>query len=248
MKALTIDLNCDMAEGVGNERELMPFISSANIACGYHAGNEELMKETIDLCLKHGVAVGAHPSFPDRENFGRTNMNLPLHEVSNLITDQLEIIKKIATVRGAILHHVKPHGALYNMAAKDRALAGCIASAIRNFDRTLILYGLSQSVMISEGEGAQLRTAHEVFADRTYQGDGALTPRTEPNALIADDKIAMAQALRLARERKVKTVSGADINLKADTICLHGDGKHAVEFARSIHSIFEKEKIKIQTI
>src|SRR5882757_7638098 len=126
MKTLSIDLNCDMAEGVGNEQELMPFISSANIACGYHAGNEELMKETIDLCLKHAVAIGAHPSFPDRENFGRTNMNLPLNEVSEMVTDQLQVIKKIATSLGARLHHVKPHGALYNMAAKDRALAHCI--------------------------------------------------------------------------------------------------------------------------
>src|SRR6185369_809824 len=129
-----IDVNCDMAEGIGNEKELMPFISSANIACGYHAGNEELMKATIDLCLEYNVAIGAHPSFPDRENFGRTNMNLPLNEVSKIMTDQIYLLNKIADVRGAKLHHVKPHGALYNMAAKDSVLANCIALAIKNVD------------------------------------------------------------------------------------------------------------------
>lgn len=248
MKAVTIDINCDMAEGVGNERELMPFISSANIACGFHAGNEELMKATIDLCLEYNVAVGAHPSFPDRENFGRTNMNLPLTEVGKIVTDQIHLLNKIADARGAKLNHVKPHGALYNMAAKDSALANCIALAIRNVDANLILYGLSQSVMISEAKKLQIKTANEAFADRTYQQDGSLTPRTQPNALIAIEQEAISQAVRLAKENKVKTVDGIDIVLRADTICVHGDGVHAVEFARLIHSAFGNEKIKIQSI
>jgi UPF0271 protein len=246
MNQLTIDINCDMAEGVGNEKELMPFISSANIACGYHAGNEELIKSTIDLCLKYNVAIGAHPSFPDRENFGRTNMNLPLAEVSKIVTDQIHLIKKIADAYGAKLHHVKPHGALYNMAAKDAALAGCIALAIKNFDKNLILYGLSQSVMISEAEKIQLKSANEVFADRTYQEDGSLTPRTQSNALITDEQDAISQAVRFAIENKVKTTSEIDIKLKADTICLHGDGTQAVESATLIHSRFREEQIKIQ--
>jgi len=243
---MTIDINCDMAEGVGNEKELMPFISSANIACGYHAGNEELMKETIDLCLKYNVAIGAHPSFPDRENFGRTNMNLPLAEVSKLVTDQIYLIRKIAGAQGAKLHHVKPHGALYNMAAKDTELANCIAIAIKNLDGNLILYGLSQSVMITEAEKIQLKTANEVFADRTYQHDGSLTPRTQFNALITDEQEAISQVMRFAKENKVKAVDGVDIELQADTICLHGDGAHAVEFAKLIYSRFKKEQIKIQ--
>lgn len=246
MSELKIDINCDMAEGVGNEKELMPFISSANLACGYHAGNEDLMKSTIDLCLKYNVAIGAHPSFPDRENFGRTNMNLPLVEVSKIITDQLYLIKKIADAHGAKLHHVKPHGALYNMAAKDSALANGIARAIKEFDEYLILYGLSQSVMISEAKNVRLKAANEVFADRTYQPDGSLTPRTQSNALITDERDAISQAVRLAKEKKVKAVNGLDIELKTDTICLHGDGPHAVEFARLIYSRFGKEKIKIQ--
>jgi UPF0271 protein len=246
MKPLTIDINCDMAEGVGNEKKLMPFISSANIACGYHAGNEELMKSTVDLCLEYNVAIGAHPSFPDRENFGRTNMNLPLEEVNKLVTDQIHLLNKIAKEQGAKLHHVKPHGALYNMAAKDAALANCIALAIKNFDKDLILYGLSQSVMIDEAKKIQLKTANEVFADRTYQQDRSLTPRTQPNALITNEQNAISQVTRLAKENKVKTVNGIDIELKADTICLHGDGAHAVEFARLIYLRFGDEKIKIQ--
>ncbi len=248
MKTWSIDINCDMAEGIGNEQELMPFISSANIACGYHAGNEELMKETIDLCLKYNVAIGAHPSFPDRENFGRTTMNLPLVEVSKIVTDQIHVLKRIADNQGATLHHVKPHGALYNMAAKDAVLAKCIALAVKNFDDTLILYGLSGSVMISEAEKIQLKAAHEVFADRTYQPDGTLTPRTRPNALLADEQKAIGQALRFVKENKVRTVNEMDIDLPADTICLHGDGKHAVEFARLIYSGFNAEQIAIQTI
>ena len=243
---VTIDINCDMVEGVGNEKELMPFISSANIACGYHAGNEELMKETIDLCLKYNVTIGAHPSFPDRENFGRTYMSIPLVEVSKIVADQIEMLKNIADTQGARLHHVKPHGALYNMAAKDSALANCIASAIKILDANLVLYGLSQSAMISEAQKVNLKVANEVFADRTYQLDGSLTPRTQPNALITNEQDAISQAIRFAKENKVNAVDGVDIELKADTICLHGDGAHAVDFARLIYSRFKVEQIKIQ--
>jgi len=248
MTELSIDINCDMAEGIGNEKELMPFISSANIACGYHAGNEELMKEIVDLCLKHQVAIGAHPSFPDRENFGRTNMNLPIHQIRAIVIDQIQLLKEITDAQGAKLHHVKPHGALYNMAAKDPELANCIAEAIKSFDATLILYGLAQSVMISEAEKIQLKVASEVFADRTYQPDGSLTPRTQPNALITNEQEAITQAIRFAKENKVKTVSGVDIYLKSDTICLHGDGVHAVEFAKLIYSRLAVENIRIKTI
>ncbi|SRR5258708_26480354 len=248
MKELSIDINCDMAEGIGNEKELMPFISSANIACGYHAGNEELMRKTVDLCLKHRVTIGAHASFPDRENFGRTNMNLPLAQVSEIVTNQIQLLKIITDAQGAKLHHVKPHGALYNMAAKNPELANCIAEAIKSFDDTLIFYGLSQSAMISEAEKIQLKAANEVFADRTYQPDGSLTLRTQSKALITNEHEAITQAIRLAKENKVKTVSGVDIYLKADTICLHGDGTHAVEFARLIHSRLAKENIGIKTV
>ncbi|MBI3481743.1 MAG: LamB/YcsF family protein [Bacteroidetes bacterium] len=242
---MTIDLNCDMAEGVGNEAELMPWISSANIACGYHAGNEELMKSTIELCQKYHVAVGAHPSFHDWENFGRTNMNLPSEQVYQIIAEQLQIIHKIAKQLGVQLHHVKPHGALYNMAAQDSALARDIVKAVKDFDDRLILYGLSQSAMIEEAQKLKLKTANEVFADRTYQPDGSLTPRTKPNALINDETQALHQAIRFVKEGKVTCISGEQIYLKADTICLHGDGAHAVSFAKLIHTRLLEEGIKI---
>ncbi len=245
---MTIDINCDMGEGIGNEKELMPFISSANIACGYHAGSEELMRETIDLCLNYNVAIGAHPSFPDHENFGRTNMLLPLPEIDKIVTDQLDLIKRMADSLGAKLHHVKLHGALYNMAAKDSQLAGCIVQAIRAFDSTLVVYGLSQSVMILEAKKMNLKSANEVFADRSYQSDGSLTPRTQPNALITDEHKAISQAIRFVKENKVRTVDEIDISLKADTICLHGDGKHAVKFAKLINRRFVGEQITIQSI
>lgn len=245
---MTIDLNCDMAEGIGNEAELMPWVSSANISCGYHAGNEGEIKRTIELCLKHGVAVGAHPSFPDRKNFGRAKMNLRPEEVYQLVGEQLQIIKKIASSLGAQLHHVKPHGALYNMAAKDAILASTMAKAVADFDDRLIFYGLSQSVMIDEAAKLNLKVAHEVFADRTYQNDGSLTPRTQPNALITDEHKALRQAIRFVKEKKVSSISGEEISMKSDTICLHGDGAHAVAFARAIHQQLSLEKIKIQTV
>ncbi len=248
MKALFIDINCDMAEGIGNEKELMPWISSANIACGFHAGNEELMKETVELCLKFNVSIGAHPSFPDRGNFGRLTMDLPLVQVEELVGLQIELLKKITDRLGAKVHHVKPHGALYTMAAKDAALAHSISRAVKKIDDSLVLYGLSQSVMISEALRLNLNVANEVFADRTYQPDGSLTPRTQPNALIIDEKEAVAQAIRFVKENKVKTTSGEEIALQADTLCLHGDGKHAVAFARLIHAQLNKEKIEIKSI
>jgi UPF0271 protein len=245
---MNIDLNCDVAEGVGNEAELMPWISSANIACGYHAGDEEEMKRSIELCLKYNVAIGAHPSFPDRENFGRNNMNLPLEQVYEIVGEQLRLIDIIAKQLGANLHHVKPHGALYNMAAKDATLANAIAKSVRDFDHRLIFYGLSQSVMVDEARKLNLRTAHEVFADRTYQTDGSLTSRTQPNALITDESKALCQAVRFVKEKKVTVISGEEILVEVDTICLHGDGAHAVSFAKLIHEKFIKEGITISSV
>jgi UPF0271 protein len=248
MSHRSIDINCDMAEGLGNEAELMPWISSANIACGFHAGDELLMEATVGLCLKYKVSIGAHPSYPDRANFGRTNMNLPLAQVKELVVEQIELLRKITVRQGTRIHHVKPHGALYNMAAKDPALANTIAAAVKDIDKTLIFYGLSHSALIFEAEKLGLKVAHEVFADRTYQPDGSLTPRSDSKALIRDEQEALSQALRLVMEGKVKTSSCEDIRLKADTICLHGDGKHAVEFARLIYGQLSRQGIKIKSI
>ena len=235
-----IDINCDMGEGLGNEEELMPYISSANIACGYHAGDIDTMKFVIELCLQHGVNIGAHPSFADRENFGRTAMQLPGPMIYDLVIAQLAIINNIANEYGARLNHVKLHGALYNMAAKDRLLAGATARAVKDFDPGLLYVGLSGSVMIDEAKKMGLQTANEVFADRTYQNDGSLTPRTEPNALLKDAEAVKKQVKKFENGQRVKTVTGEEIFLKADTICIHGDGAYATEFAKAIHEILHE--------
>ncbi len=224
-----------MGEGIGNEKELMPFISSANIACGYHAGDATTIMEVINLCLQYNVNIGAHPSFLDRESFGRTAMQLSPQEIYTIVTDQLKIINTIAIECGAKLHHVKPHGALYNIAAKDIITATAIAKAVKDFDERLIYFGLSGSVMIAAAEKIGLKTANEVFADRTYQADGTLTPRTQPNALIKNNDIMIKHIMQMVKENRVTAITGEEIFLQADTICIHGDGENAVEFAKTIH-------------
>jgi UPF0271 protein len=230
-----------MGEGIGNEEQLMPFISSANIACVYHAGDEATMQRVVELCLEHKVNIGAHPSFPDREHFGRTEMQLSMPEVYLIVTDQLNMLNDIVKRNDAVLHHVKPHGALYNMAAKNVSLAKIIAQAVKDFDPSLVYYGLSGSVMIKEAIGLGLQTANEVFADRTYQRDGSLTPRSRNNALLNKTDDVIKQVTKLVKENKVIAVTGEEIMVKADTVCIHGDGKQAVEFAKAIYQqLYEK--------
>lgn len=251
----TIDINCDMGECIGNPASpagndglIMPFISSANIACGYHAGNETIIRQTIELAQKNNVAIGAHPSFFDKENFGRTEMNMSADKIYDICILQLRIIQKIAKDRQAKLHHVKPHGALYNMSAKDPAIAKAIANAVKDFDEDLILFGLSGSCSIEEAKRVNLKTASETFADRTYQDDGSLTPRSQPEALIEDSAKSVMQVLQMIEEGKVTSVNGNSISIKADTICIHGDGKNAVEVARAIYQNLKQRKIDIKAI
>lgn len=244
----TIDLNADIGEGLLTDAALMPFISSANIACGYHAGDAETMRLTIELCLKHNVAIGAHPSFDDKENFGRTEIELPLIEIKKLICNQLQALLELCKDIGATLHHVKPHGALYNMSARNPLIAAAIANAVFDVDPSLILFGLSGSHSIAEGVIVGLQTVAEVFADRTYQLDGSLTHRSLPNALITDEKAAIEQAVMLAEHHQVIATNGAIISVMAETICLHGDGPHAVSFTRNIHKTFTLRGIHIQAI
>lgn len=232
---LLCDLNCDMGEGIGNDEEIMPFISSANIACGYHAGDDVTMEKTILLARRYGVAIGAHPSFFDRENFGRTEMELSLPEIYVLVQKQIKILGSMAVKYDMVLTHVKPHGALYNMSAKDSTIARSIAQAVKDYDSNLILFGLSGSHSIKEAQNIGLKTRSEVFADRTYQDDGRLTPRTHPNALIKNTTQAVEQVLQMIHKKTVTTISGKEILVTAETICIHGDGEHAVEFAKSIH-------------
>lgn len=244
----TIDINCDMGEGIGNDALIMPFISSANIACGYHAGDEDIMKRTIELCLKHNVAIGAHPSFPDRENFGRTDMLLPPNEVYDLVITQIQLLEKIAAAAGISLRHIKLHGALYNMAARDTQLAPVVALAVKDYNEKLVLFGLSGSHLIKEGKNIGLKTVSEVFADRTYKVDGSLTPRHNPDALIEDTDKVVAQVLQMVNEGTVTSLSGKKIPIVAETVCIHGDGVHAFEFAKAIHNALKENNIEIKAI
>lgn len=244
----SIDLNCDLGEGMATDEEMIALISSANIACGFHAGNEYIMKTTIELCLQYNVAIGAHPSWPDKENFGRTEMQRSPNELYNYILQQLKNIDAITKKMGAKLHHIKPHGALYNQAAKDKTIAATIAKAVKDFDGALILYGLSGSILNSEAQQLGLQTANEVFADRTYTDEGYLTTRSQPNALIEDAATAANQALQLIQQGTLKTTSGNMISVSVDTICLHGDGKHAVEFCKTIHEQLKNNSIEIKAL
>jgi UPF0271 protein len=234
------NINCDMGDGIGNDELIMPYIGSANIACGYHAGDAATIKRTMELCIAHNVAIGAHLSFFDRKNFGRTEMNLSPGELYDLITQQLYIFKELADLLNQKVNHIKPHGALYNMSAKNASIANVIAKAVCDFDKDLVLFGLSGSHSIAEAKAIGLKTANEVFADRTYQDDGSLTPRSQSNALIEDAGKAVQQVLQMINEGTVTTVSGKTIPVVADTICIHGDGKYAVEFAKAIHAAIKK--------
>ena len=241
----SVDLNCDMGEGMASDPLIMPFISSANIACGYHAGDEFTMQQTIELAMQHGVAVGAHPSFPDKENFGRSNMQFPAIEVCDMVKEQIELLSNNAVKYNYPLHHVKPHGALFNMAAKDEALAAAFCKAVIESDKNLILYAPSGSVFMNVALSMNLKACSEVFADRTYQSDGSLTPRSQPNALLKNEEDVAAQVIQMIRQYSVNSMDGQTIPVKAESICIHSDGKHAVEFARLIHELLYLNHVSI---
>lgn len=233
---------------MGSDAELMNYVSSINVACGFHAGDAQTIRETVQLAIKKRVAIGAHPSFPDLQGFGRRAMSLSPNETFDIVLYQVSALKGICEAFGAKLHHVKPHGALYNLAAKDGAVAVAVAEAVKKIDAKLILFGLSGSCSISEAEKIGLKTASEVFADRTYQTDGSLTPRTEPNALIESTEKAIEQVLQMIVDKTVMATTGERIPIVAETICIHGDGAHAVEFAKTIHHRLTEKSIKINPI
>lgn len=232
---IKIDLNCDMGEGMDTDAAIMPFINSANIACSYHAGDKDTMIRTATLALQHHVNIGAHPGFADKENFGRKEQQLSETALYDLITSQLYDLQQVCDTLGTKLYHVKPHGALYNMAAKDETMSRIIAQAIKDTDPSLCLFGLSNSWLIKAAVAAGLKTASEVFADRTYQEDGSLTPRTQPNAMIETEEASLQQVIQMVTKQQVTTVNGKTISITADTICLHGDGAHAVTFAKAVY-------------
>ena len=245
---MTIDVNCDLGEGLNNDEAILKLVSSANIACGFHAGDASTMQKTAKMAIQQGVAIGTHPSFQDLENFGRKNMNLSPDEIYDICVYQIGAMWGVVKSLSGILHHVKPHGALYNMAAKDSNLAKAIVEATKNIDKNLILYGLSGSYLISEAEKIGLKTASEVFADRTYQNDGSLTPRNLPNAMIETTNLAVRQVILMLEKGIVVSTDGKNVPLKADTICIHGDGIHALEFAQNLREELTKKGILIKTI
>lgn len=230
---------------MGRDDELMNHVSSINVACGFHAGDPRILRRTVESAALRGLKIGAHPSFPDLQGFGRREMKLEPAEIFDIVLYQTAAVRGICEAFGARLHHVKPHGALYNMAARDRSLAAAIAGAVARIDPGLKLYGLSGSFLVTEGAAAGLETVSEVFADRTYQSDGTLTPRSAANALITDDTVAIAQVVRMVAESVVKSVDGMDIGIRADTVCIHGDGQHAVAFAENIGAALRSRGFEI---
>jgi 5-oxoprolinase (ATP-hydrolysing) subunit A len=247
LREVRIDLNCDMGEGMDTDAAIFPFISSANIACGAHAGDADSMRRTVELALQYGVAIGAHPGYPDRAGFGRVDiLDKPLRpeDLPVLLHEQLHRLQSICREFSVRLRHVKPHGALYNRAARDGAVAALITKAVLNFDPTLLLYGLSGSEMRNLAMRDGLRFVSEVFADRRYRSDGSLVPRSEPGALIESADNAVAQVLKMVRKGVVET-PGGDVAIAAETVCLHGDGDHAVAFARLIHGALRAEGVRV---
>lgn len=240
-----IDLNADLGEGSRADAELMTLVTSVNIACGFHAGDAQTMLESVRNAIKNGVAIGAHPSFPDRENFGRTAMDLPPATVYAQVLYQIGALEAMVRAQNGVMRHVKPHGMLYNQAAKDADLADAIARAVRDCSPQLILVGLAGSELIRAGQRLGLTTRQEVFADRGYQPDGSLVPRTQAGALITDEGKALAQTLEMVRAGRVIDVDGTPANVQADTVCLHGDGEHALQFARRLRAAFSEEGILV---
>jgi UPF0271 protein len=248
-----IDMNCDMGESfgpwpMGTDAAVMPYITSANVACGAHAGDPPVMRRTVRLAREHGVMVGAHPGFPDLQGFGRREMVMSPAEVEDSLIAQIGALKAIAAAEGVELAHVKAHGALYNMAVRDRALADAIARAVRAVDPALVMFGLPQTPLIHAAEAAGLTAAAEGFADRSYEADGSLTPRSLPGSIIHAADAVVARAVRMAREGVVLSRTGEEIRLRIETICLHGDTPGAADLAQRIRAGLENAGVDVRAI
>lgn len=246
-----IDLNCDMGESygvwqLGDDTGIMPLISSANIACGFHGGDPATIRQTVRRAVDAGVAIGAHPSLPDLMGFGRRAMKISAQDMYDLIVYQAGAVEAFARAAGARLHHVKCHGMLYNIAAKDRELADAMAKAVRDLGSDVMLYALSNSEMMSAGERHKVRTVGEVFADRSYQSDGTLTPRGQPGAMIDDVDRSVAQALGMIERGEVSSLAGTAVRVAAGTLCLHGDQPGAVRFAHALRTAFAQRGIAVR--
>jgi UPF0271 protein len=243
-----IDLNADVGESVGDDAGLMTAITSANIAAGLHAGNPTVLRETVRLAGRAGVAIGAHPGFNDRANFGRRDIRLTPKEAEDLVLYQIAVVAGVAAAEGFILHHVKPHGALYNMAARDAELAGAIARAAAVFDPALVLVGPPASELLRQGRAAGLRVAAEVFADRAYEPDGSLVSRDRPGAIVHDLDAVLSRAVTMVKDGYVVASDGRRLPLEADTICLHGDTPGATEIARALRVRLESAGVQVKSL
>jgi len=248
-----IDLNCDMGESfgayrMGNDEAILDFVNSANIACGFHAGDPSTMHKTLAAALAKGVAIGAHPGLPDLQGFGRRTMAVSSAEAYDMVVYQVGALAGFARALGGRVTHVKAHGALYNMAAKDPRLAEAIAKAVHDFDPQLVLFGLAGSAMIQAADDAGLRSASEVFADRSYQEDGSLTPRGHANAMITDVEASIAQVKRMVMDGVVRSVQGKDVPVRADTLCIHGDQPNALAFAKQIRDELERAGVDVKPL
>ncbi|MFV8828417.1 LamB/YcsF family protein [Alkalihalobacterium sp. APHAB7] len=249
----TIDLNSDIGESfgayqIGNDAEVIKYISSANIACGYHAGDHNVMHETIKLAVKEKVKIGAHPGLPDLLGFGRRVLQVEPNDVYNFTIYQLGALEGFAKLHQTTLHHVKPHGALFNMASTDILLARAIAEAVYDFNPQLLLFGLAGGKLIQAGQEIGLQVVEEVFADRTYQADGTLTPRTSPNAIITDFDEALERVYRMILKGEVETIEGPVMPINAQTVCVHGDSTHALDFVKRLKLELEKREIQVECV
>lgn len=248
-----IDLNSDLGESygaykMGNDAEILPLVSSANVACGFHAGDPTIMAKTAALCKANGVSIGAHPGYPDLQGFGRRNLNVSPADAKNLILYQVGALDAFCKSVGMKLRHVKPHGALYNMAAKDAALSRAICEGIQAFDPTLILLGLSGSEMLRQAKAIGLPCAAEVFADRAYEDDGTLVARTKPGAMILDEDEAVARVIGMIKNHTVKSITGKTIEICPDSVCVHGDSQKALLFVKKIRAALETEGIAVKPL
>lgn len=250
---MKIDLNCDLGESFGNykigmDEEVIKFISSANIACGFHASDPLVMEKTVALAKENGVKVGAHPGFPDLVGFGRRNMNVSPAELKAMVMYQVGALAVFCKARDIKMNHVKPHGAMYNMAAKDIKLALAIAEGIAQVDDSLILLGLSGSQLLKAAQEVGLKSAAEVFADRAYEEDGSLVARTKAGAVIADENEVIERVIKMIKLGKVQTITGKEIEIKPDSICVHGDNPKALNFVKLIRQRLTQENIKIEAM
>lgn len=248
-----VDLNCDLGESfgryrLGEQQDILKYVTSANVACGFHAGDPSVMRETVTLCIEHGLKIGAHPGLPDLNGFGRRNMSITPQEGYDMVVYQIGALQAFLTIHKETMQHVKPHGALYQMASRDRDLAEAIAQAVYDVSPSLVLFGLSGSELTRAGEKIGLRTAHEVFADRTYQSDGSLTSRSQSDALITDQEHSVSQVVKMVTEGKVTSQQNTEVSIQTDTVCIHGDGAHALDFAKYINQTLKDNHISVKAI